>query len=423
MAKAATVGAPDTIICSACWSVVPTGSHFCSSCGAQVSTSVTGTQRLAALLSEANLYRMRARWLDAENRCIEAMRLDPNNVDAHSLLGDIYRDQGKLDEAAQWYQLALDLNPNSVGDKAKLAEVAKQQKKPVMNPGVIKQVSGTPSPYGTQKLLGLPPSTWLQGITAVAVVFVVIVIGVAIAMRSGRTDAETVVVPKAAAGPVGSPVPSSGAPQVTAPDVSAPRARQGPSPNPVMPGTSNNMPIASAVQPEEEGSPPEEDSAEPAPSRKAVVKTVPVGATDYEKTLRAFVAGRAQLSRDISLGAVMVDPRHPRASIVVSIAPRRSDLHVTRGIAIRTATRVAVAGFAGDPVLNTITVNVRLKSGGDRFVPVFAGDADRTAAQALPENPSLEQMMAAYSSYWWAPAYAPPGMPQTINGPTPVGAP
>jgi len=420
MAKAASVGAPDTIICSACWTVVPTGSHFCGGCGAQVSTSVTGTQRLAALLSEANLYRMRAQWLDAENRCIEAMRLDPNTVDAHSLLGDIYRDQGKLEEAAQWYHLALDLNLNSVGDKVKLAEVEKQQKKSVVSPGVVKQVPGPPTAYGTQKLLGLPPSTWLQGITAVAVIFVVIVIGIAISMRSGRTDTETVSVPKAASGPVGTPIPSSGAPQVASQNPPTPRV-QGPSPNPVVPLSSGNMPLEFSDPPQDPGPSPQDETADPAPSRTTVVKTVPIGATDYEKSLRAFVAGNAQLTRDTVLGAVTVDPRHPRASIVISIAPRRSDLSVTRGIAIRAATRVAAAAFAGDSVLNAITVNVRLKSGGERFVPVFAGDADRNAAQSLPENASLEQMMAAYSSYWWAPAYAPPGLPQTLSGPSPAG--
>ncbi len=420
MAKTAeAVGTPDTIVCSACWTVVPTGSHFCGGCGAQVSTSVTGTQRLAALLSEANLYRMRAQWLDAENRCIEAMRLDPNNVDAHSLLGDIYRDQGKLEEAAQWYHLALDLNPSSVGDKVKLGEVEKQQKKSVINPGVIKQASGSQTQFGTQKLLGLPPSTWLQGITAVAVIFVVIVIGIAISLRSGRTETETVSVPKAASGPVGSPIPSSGAPQVTTQNPPSQRVQVA-SPNPVLPLASGKLPLVVEEKSQDPVPFLEEDSPEPAASR-TVVKAVPIGATDYEKSLRAFVASHAQLTRDTVLGAITVDPRHPRASIVVSIAPRRSDLSVIRGIAIRTATRVAVAAFAGDSVLNAITVNMRLKSGGERFVPVFAGDADRNAAESLPENASLEQMMAAYSSYWWAPAYAPPGLPQTVNGPTPAG--
>src|SRR5216110_1032892 len=111
----APTGTPDTIICSSCWTAMPAGNHFCSACGAQVSSTVTGAQRVPARLSEANLLRMRARWVDAENRCIEALRLDPNNLDGHSLLGDIYRDQGKLGDAAQWYQLALDLNPNSMG--------------------------------------------------------------------------------------------------------------------------------------------------------------------------------------------------------------------------------------------------------------------------------------------------------------------
>jgi hypothetical protein len=165
-------------------------------------------------------------------------------------------------------------------------------------------------------------------------------------------------------------------------------------------------------------SPPAEEKAGPSPSFdgdepvKTVTRTISLGSTDYERNLRRFVVEKARLGREVSIGAIMVDPRHPRASFVVSLAPRRSDPGVVRGVALRAATRVAAAAMAGDAVLNTITVNVRLKSGTDRFLPVFAGDADRNASQSLGENPSLEQMLTAYSSYWWAPNFAPPGVSQ-----------
>ena len=405
-----TVGAPDTIVCSSCWTGLPAESHFCSACGAQVSSTVTGVQRLPALLSEANLYRMRARWVDAENRCIEALRLDPNNVDGHSLLGDIYRDQGKLEDAAQWYQLALDLNPKSIGDKTKLAELDKQRnRRPATDLGVVKASMPAGPTFGTQRLLGLPPSIWLQAITIIAIVFVVIVIGAAISMSSRRSPApETIDAPQTST-TNGPPMPLSGAPAaITAKRPAA--VPPGPSPSAVMP---IQGPIGAAPAPAAASEPAgfEDPPASPV-ERTTVVRHAPPGATDYEKTLRDYVTDQARLGREVTLGAVTVDPRHPRATIIVSLTSRRSEPSFVRLAAIKNATRVALAGLSGDPVLNSITINVRLKS-GDRFLPVFAGDAERLAVQSLPTDPSFDQMLAAYSSYWWAPSYAPPGLPQS----------
>jgi hypothetical protein len=64
---------------------------------------------------------MRGRWTEAVEQCVEVLRRDPTNPTAHSLLGDIYQDQGRMDEARHWYQLALELNPASEGDRARLA--------------------------------------------------------------------------------------------------------------------------------------------------------------------------------------------------------------------------------------------------------------------------------------------------------------
>lgn len=75
----------------------------------------------APILARANLLRMRARWAEAGDLCVEVLRLDPTNATAHSLLGDIYQDQGRAEEARHWYQLALEINPTSEADRAKLA--------------------------------------------------------------------------------------------------------------------------------------------------------------------------------------------------------------------------------------------------------------------------------------------------------------
>jgi hypothetical protein len=82
---------------------------------------------LNALLAVANLLRMRGQWVEAIERCTEALRLCPESAAAHSLIADIYENQGRLDKAIHWYQLALELAPESLADKAKLARARELQ--------------------------------------------------------------------------------------------------------------------------------------------------------------------------------------------------------------------------------------------------------------------------------------------------------
>ena len=80
------------------------------------------------MLAQANLHRMRGQWEEAAAVCTEAMRLSPNDATAHSLLGDIYSDQGKLDEAIRWYCMALDIQPTSRADRAKLTRLVENKR-------------------------------------------------------------------------------------------------------------------------------------------------------------------------------------------------------------------------------------------------------------------------------------------------------
>src|SRR5579872_6736771 len=73
-------------------------------------------------LARANLLRMRADYKRAEDLCLTILKSNPKSAATHSLLGDIYSDQGQLEQAAQWYGLSLDLDPSSMADKQKLAD-------------------------------------------------------------------------------------------------------------------------------------------------------------------------------------------------------------------------------------------------------------------------------------------------------------
>jgi hypothetical protein len=81
------------------------------------------------ILASANLHRIRGRWHAATEACMDALCIEPDNVSAHSLMGDIYADQGRLDDAIQWYCLALDLDSESVSDRQKLTKAIEDRKK------------------------------------------------------------------------------------------------------------------------------------------------------------------------------------------------------------------------------------------------------------------------------------------------------
>lgn len=80
----------------------------------------TNAESFATALARANLLRMRGCWQEAEAECERVLRRDPSNATAHSLLGDLYQDQGRTADAIRWYQMALDLDPGRVADRARL---------------------------------------------------------------------------------------------------------------------------------------------------------------------------------------------------------------------------------------------------------------------------------------------------------------
>ena len=85
-----------------------------------------------ALLAQANLLRVRGQWPEAVEACRAALRLAPDSAAAQSLLGDIYENQGDLDDAAQWYRMALDSSPDSAADRLKLDRLLLRRNAPAV---------------------------------------------------------------------------------------------------------------------------------------------------------------------------------------------------------------------------------------------------------------------------------------------------
>ena len=143
-------------------------------------------QAVHALLAQANLCRMRRQWDEAMNCCVAVLRAQPANQSAHVLLGDIYRDQGRNEDAIQWYGMAVELRPNPT-DQAKLDQVKREQERAAQqsslrgrrgydNAGGASLDRGSDLNTGTTNLMGVSPRRWLRGITTVSLAFIVLVL-------------------------------------------------------------------------------------------------------------------------------------------------------------------------------------------------------------------------------------------------------
>lgn len=112
--------------CKSCGNPITDDTKTCPNCGWNEHDNAVGSlptkTDIERLIAEANLARLRGDLNGAIDLCTEALEVEPHNADVHSLLGDIYKAMDNPTEAARWYQMALDINPNSKSDQAKLQE-------------------------------------------------------------------------------------------------------------------------------------------------------------------------------------------------------------------------------------------------------------------------------------------------------------
>jgi hypothetical protein len=122
---------------------------------------------------------MRGRWEEAASQCAEVLRRHPASASAHSLLGDIYENQGRLEDAIHWYQLALELCPGSVADRAKLSRALELQRARAARREAARPVR--------------TPISWVRVATVAGVAFCCTILALAIvvsATERGRSQGE-----------------------------------------------------------------------------------------------------------------------------------------------------------------------------------------------------------------------------------------
>ena len=154
--------------CAKCFAVVVAGADYCPECGAPIETggySEGSDAEINPELARANLLRMRGEYKQSEDVCLAILRRFPNNLSANTLLGDISAESGDLDQAVQWYELALDLQPDSAAVARKLE--------------AVRQRKSDHEAATTAKQLGLPTTRPKGAFVAIALLAFIVCIGIA----------------------------------------------------------------------------------------------------------------------------------------------------------------------------------------------------------------------------------------------------
>ena len=141
-----------TMVCPKCFAEIPDTSAFCMECGSRIREDTIdplyaeGSDReVYPELARANLLRMQGKYEEAIEVCRRIMGRFPSNETVHALLGDIYADQGKLEDAIQWYELLVELAPTNVHYNAKLHNLRAMRAAQVAPPPPVPEPEAKPA--------------------------------------------------------------------------------------------------------------------------------------------------------------------------------------------------------------------------------------------------------------------------------------
>jgi hypothetical protein len=110
-------------LCDKCFSVLKAESTYCEECGAPQGETPGSDSIVYPEIARANLLRLKGSLDEAEKVCLAVLKRYPNNPAAHVMMGDLSFEAGKLENAKQWYEMALDLTPGDEGIRRKLKAV------------------------------------------------------------------------------------------------------------------------------------------------------------------------------------------------------------------------------------------------------------------------------------------------------------
>jgi exonuclease VII small subunit len=402
-----------------------------------VASSPEEAQQIDRLLSQANLHRLRKEWEPATDLCIQVLKLAPTNATAHSLIADIYYEEGRLEEALRWYKMAMELRP-SASEKAKLEKAEKEILK--QSRSSTKALRGNALPVhsdgsvvgGTTLLAGkIKPQSWLRWTTGVSLAFLgITLIGLATYRMGQRSTAKSPTsremqsVPPATLGNTNSALPPSkpiygtgNLPQSPPPASTPSEAGTGFAPDRPTSGTTQPTPNnIQKPQPNGSGIPaPGTDSSSLAPANVAkVVPNTPL----FQPRLTAQNEEESSEDKTALPGEMWIAginrSKGAEAAEVIIATPfnKLNEMNADqRRLLTRNVLRAGSRVFQADTTLNSLTLTVTTdpNTSAKNVQTLFTAQLDRSKLGKLDiASATKEQILEALNSYQWADDTPPP---------------
>ncbi|HEY3416834.1 MAG TPA: tetratricopeptide repeat protein [Armatimonadota bacterium] len=414
--------------CLQCGATLPDGKTRCSYCGADVERPerAQAGEETHRLLAEANLCRLRGQYDEAISVCTRILRLEASSAAAHSLLGDIYREQGNYHEALGWYKLAVQLNPTSHSDRSKLDEMIDHVFQGAVRSGegrIPHLVAPTPPPADAkqrtagaglqQLLLRIQP---IHIVATFAVLAAVLAIMVLVKLHGASATASRPTPAPRSATPAGTAPITTGTPTGTGPtQVTAPP------PDKVESGSSNNKGLSSfgiTVRPsDEQNTTPGNAAHSTAPvTTGPVVHEVPplvppggvqpaISSETISAQTEELKATLGQIARALPLSSkldsVTIDPRTGNTTIEYSI-PRMAGPTETKQGLLYVGFNLVWTAMEKNTALRSFTLRGNAYSPPNN-PPTIALTADVTPAQAQAVRSASDYavVQSFLTNPWW----------------------
>ena len=303
-------------------------------------------------LARANLARLRGDYDLAERQCMALLKQTPHDPTVAALLGDVSSEQSKLDEALQWYEMAVDAGaPSGIEEKLDAIRVR------------VKERDATTS----EREIGLSQRTWTSPpVLLGGAVIILMLLVCAYVAGTYRTPAKTPVVQEQA------PI--------------------------VLPRSGQSLPVNDGgSQPVTHPTDPPRSSPDSA-AQDAAIPSAPTNKVEFDADLQPYFATASGfLARVTSAASV---PRDHAVIIDVSLLPGEDP----RTLAAQVAQ--ATLAVLKDPT----TLIVRVISGGK---PIFLADCTREKFDAAersdhPTNDGAPLADSLLSNEWKDANWTPP---------------